>query len=192
MEGEQRAWLKGGWVKLSVWYITSRIWHKDLNGGGHSVGGFAGIIARVGGCGLRDNKLRLGLARAGYGHAFICHGRGRPRLVLAPTGGKDSDTSFHVVVDHAIVVIPKYIPKSEHYKGTAFKMIRKTYCGGAGAFSITHTSEIWDPRSMWYSSPPRMKASGLTTLKMTFREMVPVLVDTWIFKIRVHYKILIF
>ena len=43
---------------------------------------------------------------------------------------------------------------------------------------MTQTSEIWEPRSMWYSSPPRIKASGLTTLRMTFFDIVPVLVDT--------------
>ena len=56
---------------------------------------------------------------------------------------------------------------------------RETYCGGDGAFSMTQTKEIWDPRSMWYSSPPRMNASGVTTLTWTLREIIPVCVDTW-------------
>ena len=184
MEGKQRAWQKGAGYNISSMYvfrryITSRIWHKDLNGGGHSVGGFAGIIARVGGCGLSDNKLRFGLAWAGPNAIFAASFWLDCRW--SPTGGEYSDASLHVIIDHAIVVIPKYIPKcSEYSHCISMGWWGLTYCGGAGAFSITHTKEIWDPRSMWYSSPPRMKASGLTTLKMTFREMVPVLVDTWI------------
>ena len=42
---------------------------------------------------------------------------------------------------------------------------------------------------MWYSSPPRIEASGLTTLKMTFREMVPVLVDTFRKKVEIYGKV---
>ena len=53
-----------------------------------------------------------------------------------------------------------------------------THCGGVGAFSMTQTSEMCDPRSMWYSSPPRMNATGLTTSRYTLRVIMPVRVET--------------
>ncbi len=51
---------------------------------------------------------------------------------------------------------------------------QNTHCGGVVAFSMMQTRESDEPRSMWYSSSARMKASGVTTLSSARRDrMLP-------------------
>jgi hypothetical protein len=119
------------WYSIKGWYrafdeltmiheilqwLTSCVWHKDLNWGWNSIGGFAGIIARVRRGGLCYNKLRLGFAPA-PGPCRGVSGQWPTGFILPTTStwGKDWDPPFNIVIYHAIVMVPKYISGKKKY-----------------------------------------------------------------------------
>ncbi len=53
-----------------------------------------------------------------------------------------------------------------------------TYWGGSVAFSMMQTRLRLDPRSMWYSSSAKIKASGVSTLSSTRCDRMPSWVVT--------------
>jgi hypothetical protein len=133
------------WYSIKGWYrafdeltmiheilqwLTSCVWHKDLNWGWYSIGGFAGIIARVRRGGLCYNKLRLGFAPA-PGPCRGVSGQWPTGFILPTTStwGKDWDPPFNIVIYHAIVMVPKYISgkkKYVHYGPSMKRPLEKT------------------------------------------------------------------